>query len=43
MAITLSADHELPAPPLTARLTTPQVWGIVLLAPYALVFLAFVV
>ena len=43
MAITLSADHALPSPPLSARLTTPQVWGIVLLAPYVLVFLAFVV
>src|ERR1044071_4963179 len=43
MAITISGDHALPAPPLSARLTTPQVWGIVLLAPYILVFLAFVV
>src|SRR5512142_2436921 len=43
MAITLSGDHALPAPPLSARLTPPQVWGIVLLAPYILVFLAFVV
>ena len=43
MAITLSSDHALPGPPLSARLTTPQVWGIVLLAPYLLVFLAFVV
>ncbi len=42
MAITLSAS-DLPSPPLSARLTTPQVWGIVLLAPYILVFLAFVV
>src|SRR6266581_8810366 len=42
MAITLSAS-EIPSPPLSARLSTPQVWGIVLLAPYALVFLAFVV
>ena len=33
----------MPGPPLSARLTTPQVWGIVLLAPYLLVFLAFVV
>src|ERR1700759_2059532 len=32
-----------PRGPLSARLSTPQVWGIVLLAPYALVFLAFVV
>src|SRR5213596_1482651 len=43
MAITLSGDHAIPGPPLSARLTTPQVWGIVLLAPYILVFLAFVV
>ena len=43
MAITLSGDHAIASPPLSARLTTPQVWGIVLLAPYLLVFLAFVV
>src|SRR5215211_6572365 len=43
MAITVSADQAIPAPPLSSRLTTPQVWGIVLLAPYVLVFLAFVV
>src|ERR1700676_349973 len=44
MAITLSAsDHAAPSPPLSARLTPPQVWGIVLLTPYLLVFLAFVV
>src|ERR1700754_3082293 len=43
MAITLSGDQALPNPPLSARLTTPQVWGIVLIAPYLLVFLAFVV
>ena len=43
MAITLSSDQALPSPPLSARFTTPQVWGIVLLAPYLLVFLAFVV
>src|SRR5215204_3538128 len=42
MAITLS-EHAMPGPPLSARLTTPQVWGIVLVAPYILVFLAFVV
>src|SRR5277367_527566 len=42
MAITLSAS-DIPATPLSARLTTPQVWGIVLLAPCILVFLAFVV
>src|ERR1700682_263191 len=44
MAITLStSDHAIPSPPLSERLTMPQVWGIVLLAPYLLVFLAFVV
>src|SRR2546427_9844843 len=42
MAITLSAS-DIPNAPLSARLTPPQVWGIVLLAPYVLVFLAFVV
>src|ERR1700750_2907786 len=42
MAITLSAS-DMPSPPLSARLTPPQVWGIVLLVPYFLVFLAFVV
>src|ERR1700688_4252543 len=44
MAITLSASEDaLPSAPLAARLTTTQVWGIVLLAPYMLVFAAFVV
>src|SRR6201993_1993362 len=42
MAITLSAS-DVPSAPLSARLTPPQGWGIVLLAPYFLVFLAFVV
>src|ERR1700724_4583625 len=42
MAITLS-DHAIPGAPLSARLTPQQVWGIVLLAPYMLVFAAFVV
>jgi len=43
MAITVPAsDQALPDAPLSARLTTPQVWGIVLLAPYLLVFFAFV-
>src|SRR3954452_2881184 len=42
MAITLSAS-DMPGPPLSARLTTPQIWGIALLTPYLLVFLAFVV
>src|SRR5436190_9953035 len=43
MAITLSSDHAVAGTPLSARLTPPQVWGIVLLTPYLLVFLAFVV
>ena len=42
MAITLSAS-DIPRGPFSARLTTPQIWGIVLLAPYMLVFAAFVV
>src|ERR1700738_2714426 len=42
MAITLAAS-DVPRAPLSARFTTPQVWGIVLIAPYLLVFLAFVV
>src|SRR6202790_2685713 len=42
MAITLSAS-DIPGTPFSARLTTPQVGGIVLLVPYVLVFLAFVV
>src|SRR5689334_13969850 len=42
MAITLSAS-DARSPPLSARLSPPQVWGILLLAPYILVFLAFVV
>src|SRR5947208_16980938 len=42
MAIALSAS-DIPGTPLSARLSTPQIWGIVLLAPYLLVFLAFVV
>ena len=44
MAITISAsDHAVPGTPLSARLSTPQVWGILLLMPYMLVFAAFVV
>src|SRR6201747_1044809 len=43
MAITLSTSDAIPNTPFSARLSTPQVWGIVLLAPYALVFLAFVI
>ena len=42
MAITLSRDQAMASPPLSSRLTPAQVWGIVLLAPYLLVFLAFV-
>jgi multiple sugar transport system permease protein len=42
MAITLSAS-DVPSAPLSGRLSTPQVWGIVMIAPYLLVFLAFVV
>src|ERR1700757_4526263 len=42
MAITLSAS-DVPGAPLSARLTPQQVWGILLLAPYILVFAAFVV
>jgi len=44
MAITLSAsDPALPGTPLISRLSTPQVWGVVMILPYLLVFLAFVV
>src|SRR3569832_2095460 len=44
MAITLSAsDSTLPGTTGAPRLSTPQVWGILLIAPYLLVFLAFVV
>ncbi|MGY4497680.1 ABC-type sugar transport system permease subunit [Bradyrhizobium sp. GM24.11] len=43
MAITLSGDQSIPASPLSPRLTPAQAWGIALLAPYLLVFLAFVV
>src|SRR6195256_879163 len=35
-------DDAVPRGPLSARLTTTQIWGFVLLAPYGLVFLAFV-
>jgi multiple sugar transport system permease protein len=41
-AITYSSSST-PSRPLSARLSTPQVWGAVLLAPYVLVFLFFVV
>jgi multiple sugar transport system permease protein len=44
MAITISAsDHEASGTPRAPLLSTPQVWGIVLIAPYLLVFAAFVV
>ncbi len=44
MAITISAsDQAVASAPLAPRLSTPQVWGIVLIAPYLLVFAAFVV
>src|ERR1700722_11346379 len=36
-------DDAAPGGPLWGRLSTPQIWGIVLLAPYMLVFAAFVV
>jgi len=43
-SITVShADDALPGKPRGPWLTTPQVWGLVLVAPYLLVFLAFVV
>jgi multiple sugar transport system permease protein len=44
MAITLPAsDSALSGAPPSSRLSTPQVWGILLIVPYLLVFLAFVV
>jgi multiple sugar transport system permease protein len=44
MAITISAsDQAISGAPLAPRLSTTQVWGIVLIAPYLLVFAAFVV
>jgi multiple sugar transport system permease protein len=44
MAITISASQDAAAgTPLSARLSTPQVWGILMIVPYLLVFLAFVV
>ena len=40
--VTVSTGDAVPRGPLSARLTTTQIWGFVLLAPYVLVFLAFV-
>jgi multiple sugar transport system permease protein len=42
--MTLTTPNDaVPRGPLWGRLSTPQIWGIVLLAPYMLVFLAFVI
>lgn len=41
--ITYAPSSNTPTRPLSARLSTPQVWGVVMLAPYLLVFLFFVV
>src|SRR6202789_4585384 len=41
--MTLTPDDAVPQGPLSARLSTPQIWGIVMLVPYMLVFAAFVV
>src|ERR1043166_997372 len=41
--MTLSPSEAVPRGPLSGRFTTAQVWGLVLLVPYLLVFLAFVV
>jgi len=44
MAITISAPHDAaPDTPLSSRLSTPLVWGLLLIVPYLMVFLAFVV
>jgi multiple sugar transport system permease protein len=40
--MTVSTEQVVPGGPLSARLTTTQIWGFALLAPYFLVFLAFV-
>lgn len=42
-AITLTTPEATPRRPWTSRLTTTQVWGLALLAPYILVFAAFVI
>src|SRR5713226_8619939 len=36
------SDDVAPRGPLSARLTEPRLWGFILLAPYVLVFIAFV-
>src|ERR1700709_855588 len=41
--MTLPRSDATSRGPLSGRFTTPQVWGLVLLVPYVLVFLAFVV
>ena len=42
--MTVTTHHEaFQSTPLSARLSTPLVWGVVLIVPYVLVFLAFVV
>src|SRR5437016_10235967 len=38
----ITSDDAVPGGPLSARLTTTQIWAFALLAPYFLVFLAFV-
>jgi multiple sugar transport system permease protein len=41
--VTVTTAHDaVPGGPLSARLTTAQIWGFALLAPYVLVFAAFV-
>jgi multiple sugar transport system permease protein len=41
--MTVTTPHEaVPSGPLSARLTTAQIWAFVLLAPYVLIFLFFV-
>src|SRR3954469_10551127 len=40
--MTLSPPDAVPRGPWSGRFTTPQVWGLVLLVPFVLVFLAFV-
>jgi multiple sugar transport system permease protein len=42
-AITLTSPEAAPRRPWSSRLTTTQVWGLALLAPYLLVFAAFVI